>query len=131
MERVEADAIEVDDNLIYRHKSLPFTGTACEYWPDGRLRTEVSYVNGMEDGPSREWYENGNLMSEAAYQKGRAHGVIREWDEAGKLREETRCELGYRLETKKWDARGNLIDHYILDRSDPQFANLQIERQTN
>jgi len=121
--------ISVNDDLIYLYEGKPFTGVGCEYWPDGRLRSEITYVDGMEDGWSRDWYENGVLMSETQYRRGCAVGANREWQENGRLKLEERIEHGFLVESKEWNENGQLVNEYDIRNDNSNFPLLQQARQ--
>lgn len=127
MLKVNDDEIEINDDQIYLYQGIPFTGIACEY-RNGKLASEYSYVNGMEDGLIRAWHDNGQLSLERYCRKGRLHGLNREWDENGVLREESLFESGYRVELKEWDENGRLMNHHVTNESDPEYSWLQRAR---
>ena len=45
------------------NQEVPFTGKAFDYWPDGQMKTEISYKDGKRHGPKTHWYENGQKLS--------------------------------------------------------------------
>lgn len=49
------------------------------YFPDGKVKSETSYVDGLAEGPSRIWDENGKLLSESAMKAGKRHGAMTEY----------------------------------------------------
>ncbi|MFF5189744.1 toxin-antitoxin system YwqK family antitoxin [Streptomyces sp. NPDC000345] len=74
--------------LLYRGELFtgeveePFTGEVEEWLGGARVSLE-SYVDGRPDGPCREWYPDGRLRSEMTVRRGRAVGVSREWHPSG------------------------------------------------
>ena len=65
------------------NQEVPFTGKAVDYWPDGHMKTEISYKEGKRHGPKTHWYENGQKLSEINYMNGKHDGLldclVREW----------------------------------------------------
>lgn len=64
------------------------TGISKSYYPDGTLRSEISYVNDILDGPAFWYYQNGNLQQEKNYSYGKLNGYVREYFANGLLKEE-------------------------------------------
>ncbi|MBI1938224.1 MAG: TonB family protein [Ignavibacteriales bacterium] len=64
------------------------TGISKSYYPDGTLRSEISYVNDILDGPAFWYHQNGNLQTEKNYSYGKLNGYVREYFENGLLKEE-------------------------------------------
>lgn len=68
--------------------SIAQNGIIKSYYPDGVLRSEVSFVNDILDGPAIYFYPNGNLKSEKNYSNGILEGMVKEFYENGLLKEE-------------------------------------------
>lgn len=58
--RVPHEELDFDENLIYFHNRVRFTGIGYEDSPVRGL-SEISYRDGYQDGPSRDWYPSGTL----------------------------------------------------------------------
>jgi hypothetical protein len=56
-----------------------------EYWDNGKLQSETSYVGGVRHGVERWWWENGELWSEYSYEGGKRHGMMKQWWENGDI----------------------------------------------
>lgn len=82
--RVKVDELEFEMCWML-YEGVQFTGIAYDLWPDGRLRSEVPYVEGYATGIQREWYPSGQLKSEGIFNNGVADGFYREWTEDGRL----------------------------------------------
>jgi len=54
-------------------------------YPNGKLRAEISYKQGVPHGYQRVWHENGILASENYFNYGAPEGVGRQWDKDGNL----------------------------------------------
>ncbi len=84
-------------------------GPEKEFWNNGKLASEQTYVRGHQDGPERSWYENGQLDTELAYRGGVAEGPFRHWHENGQLAAERRIVSNEAVGIGRWwDARGRL-----------------------
>jgi antitoxin component YwqK of YwqJK toxin-antitoxin module len=55
------------------------------YFPDGRVQSIGTFVNGLRTGKATVWQENGNLLQEGYYKEGRHVGKWRFYDEQGDL----------------------------------------------
>lgn len=51
-------------------------GISRSYYPDGSIRSEISYVNDILDGAAVEYYPNGNLKSYKEFSNGILHGRV-------------------------------------------------------
>lgn len=51
-------------------------GISRSYYPDGSIRSEISYVNDVLDGAAVEYYPNGNLKSFKEFSNGILHGKV-------------------------------------------------------
>jgi antitoxin component YwqK of YwqJK toxin-antitoxin module len=125
MQRVNVSEIEFTDDFCYRYEGAPFTGVAEEYERDGRLKCEMSFVNGIQEGISREWSSTGILISETAYRNNTLHGRRLDWRENGTKESEKIYEFGICVESKEWDEKGTLVREFHLEESDPQYALLR------
>ncbi len=67
-------------------------GLYKEYFPDGSLRSEVTYKNRKPDGVARTYYKDGTLKREAQFREGVQHGVTRSYYSNGQLKAEERYE---------------------------------------
>jgi len=78
-----------------------------EYWPNGQVRWEHTYQDGVRNGISREYGEDGTLLAEENYEHGKKNGISRVYYGDGTLRMETHYQDGLKngLETTylRWD----------------------------
>lgn len=89
----------------------PFTGIAFEYLRDGTLVTEISYLEGLEEGLEIGWHSNGQRASEIEYVGGSPKGTLREWYENGQVKlEKVIGEFGICLSERRWDEQGKLTE---------------------
>jgi hypothetical protein len=66
--------------------SPTFSGTKKEYWPNGKLKLQQPYRNGLEHGTHKAWHENGTLSYDMPYTNGKVNGRINKWWDNGKKR---------------------------------------------
>lgn len=106
VQRVPEDDLEFDSDQVFTHDAEPFTGIAYDESAVGR--SEVSYRDGLQDGPSRDWFPSGALRSEMMYVRGARHGVSRAYDEHGHLSSETWFEYDICTLRKRYGKDGTL-----------------------
>ena len=63
-------------------------GLFQEFYENGNVSSEGSYVDGLEEGYWKDYRENGNLAAEGYYSKGEEVGIWRYYDENGNFQEE-------------------------------------------
>ena len=78
-------------------------GLIKTYYPNGKIKSEIFYVNKIREGLAKFYYENGNLRQEFSYINGKADGLIKEYYESGKLK------LTYNIENGKKEGRVSLF----------------------
>lgn len=61
------------------------TGVWKCWYPNGKLKSNVFYVNGLEQGVATSWYMDGTIHSETCYENGLMHGYSRLWNGSGVL----------------------------------------------
>ena len=125
MNRVNISEIDFNDDYSYTYKGEAFTGVVMEHGPAGELISEMSFVDGVKEGPIREWYKSGAKRSEKNLHHGALHGVSMEWFETGKPKKREVAELGILLESDEWDEDGTLVATYRLSENDANFKILQ------
>jgi len=69
-----------------------FQGRRVFRYPNGRIKSEMSYNRGLLDGYAKGWWPDGSPRYERNYRRGALHGEARSWDESGELLEE-KCYL--------------------------------------
>lgn len=110
--------------VCYWH-GKPFTGIGCDFNSDGRVLSEIEYVDGIQSGLEKTYFPSGQLQSETTYQHGVAHGCSREWFENGRLKSETYYEYSVPVYAKVWNEAGQLVSDYTLGKDEPAFSLLQ------
>jgi antitoxin component YwqK of YwqJK toxin-antitoxin module len=80
------------------------------FYPDGKLRMEGEYKEGLKDGRWASFYNNGNNWSEGFYKLGINHGKTTTWHENGQKYYEGFYNEGKRSGIWKfWDESGGFI----------------------
>lgn len=93
-----------------KEKKKPLEGVVKAYYPDGKLKTEISYKNGKKNGLAREYFENGNVHLEINYVNDVNHGLTKRYYESGFIYHETPYDSGriHGIE-KKYRGEGQLM----------------------
>jgi antitoxin component YwqK of YwqJK toxin-antitoxin module len=97
---------------------LPFFISGCsrqtkkEYWPDGKLKSEIRVKGTIYDGKATWWYENGIKQMECFYKNNQLDSILVRWFTNGNKQEEQH----YRDNkpdgaNTAWDIEGNKIFH--------------------
>jgi antitoxin component YwqK of YwqJK toxin-antitoxin module len=55
--------LDFDENLVCTYEGERFTGVGYKDVP-GYAVSEISHVDGLQEGPAREWYPSGQLKAE-------------------------------------------------------------------
>ena len=132
MIRVNHDEIDIiyseGGSPTYVLNGKPFTGIGYEEWTKDQLASEITYLNGIQDGIAKEWYENGQLKSIDGLKWNRLHGKFQDWYENGQMKREGIIEFGIVLEKKEWDPDGHLIKEYHIQPDSDRYKKLLAER---
>lgn len=88
-------------------------GTERRYYPDGTLKDEITYLNGLPNGVTRRWHPNGVLAMEIPTKMGEVQGVVRQWNRTGKLLGSYEIKDGNGLQML-WAENGQLIGEIPL-----------------
>ena len=126
--RVEHSDLDYDSDLIFTYQGQLFTGVAYEDVP-GKWLSEVSYRDGMQEGPARDWYPSGVLKGESHYRENALHGTSREFDESGRLVSEKTYEYGILVSRKELDTSGHVTDSFEITPDHQHYARLERYRQ--
>lgn len=60
-----------------------------DYWENGKVKSELSYVDGELNGPCVWYMANGKPQMEVPYSHNKMNGLLRRWHENGNLMEES------------------------------------------
>jgi hypothetical protein len=126
--RVPNSELDFDAELTYRWHDALFTGIGYEESPDGRL-SEISYRNGMQEGPARDWDSAGNLKVESNFRENILHGLSRIYAADGTLTEEVAYEYGIIVEQREQNSLGKLVTAFIVTPESQLYALLERYRR--
>lgn len=126
--RVPDELLDYNEELFYTYNGESFTGIGYADVP-GHGLSEISYVDGAQDGPARDWYLSGQLKYEANYRMNTRHGSTRDFREDGSLVSEMIYDHGVLVRSVTHDSQGNVVDHYEISESDPNFSHLRRLRE--
>ena len=130
--RVSVECLEQDDELVL-FDGHPFTGTAYELFPDGKLRHETTYQDGLPHGYWRDWYADGQMKFESACVKGLRHGQTTRWYTSGAINFIAQYEFGIETEYCEWNNRGEITLRRMLTPDSPgtNYSLLLARRKEN
>ena len=71
--------------LLLNH---PFIGLGqneerIEYWNNGKILSQINYLDGKRDGLCKNWFQNGQLMNKGVYKNGKMIGYWISYHENG------------------------------------------------
>ncbi|QQS35725.1 MAG: TonB family protein [Ignavibacteriales bacterium] len=85
-------------------------GLIKNYFPDGKVESEINFNKNIREGEAKFYYENGNLKEERFYVNGRVEGLVRVFNENGKIKELINLENGKREgPSTLFDEEGNYL----------------------
>jgi hypothetical protein len=88
----------------------PGTTQNRSWWPNGQLRRDVPYHDGVPEGLVESWYPDGGIECRSPHRDGRLHGIDRCWHSNGKLKSEVRFDMDHAVGIGRfWDDRGRLV----------------------
>jgi antitoxin component YwqK of YwqJK toxin-antitoxin module len=64
------------------------TGTWKGYWPNGRVKSKITYAGGLPQGAYSLYYENGQIEEQGTWDLDRNTGAFKRWHANGKLAQE-------------------------------------------
>lgn len=86
LEPVSADKTIMRDGMrSYRDTDKPVTGIVRNYYANGQLLIETSYVDGEKDGSSKIFHENGQVRVNVNYKEGSLGDIVEFFHENGQL----------------------------------------------
>lgn len=85
------------------------SGVKTEKWPNGNIKSEISWHSDQRNGPAKYWYEDGTLQMECNYQNNILNGRLSRYYQDGTKKEQQ----VYKNDTLDgpafaWDRSGNL-----------------------
>lgn len=119
---IEFKALDFTDRYYYRKK--PFTGTAIEYFKNGRIMNVVMLKDGIEDGLRNEYYEDGEARSRTMMNNNVIHGHYYNWYKSGQLKIESLLEYGIIIWQKHYSIDGDLEYDYHISSDEFNYCSL-------
>ena len=107
-------------------------GLYTSFYDNGNKRLEVNYVMGHKDGIQKNYYDNGKIGSEVKYVLGKREGVMTDWDIEGFKSAEVFYKNNYKVGIKKYyDKDGNvtMTEEYKMDRNPLMLKLLKDKRK--
>ena len=87
-------------------------GPYTEWYPEGPLRVQCTYVHGNLHGELTTLYPNGKPESKIDYVNGKLEGHMKEWHPNGTPSEETTFKDGLREgASTRWDSQSTMMSH--------------------
>jgi hypothetical protein len=126
--RVPDSELDYTPELIYSHRGELFTGIGYDHDPTTGI-SEVSYVDGRQEGVSRDWYPSGRLKSETDYRANDHHGFNRDYREDGTISLEEFYEFGLRVWSKTFDEHGRVVESYQILEGSEKYRRLDHYRR--
>jgi TonB family protein len=71
-------------------------GVIKNYYPDGKLESEITFFSGVREGEAKFYNPDGFLKEERYYINGRVDGLVKVYGDSGKLKELVNLEYGRR-----------------------------------
>ncbi len=130
MKRVPMEGILEDEELVAWLDGELFTGVAFEKNGPCGIASEVTYVDGLQEGLARDRYPSGQMKASTWYRGGVQHGEEKEWYSDGSRKLEAAYEFGILLEKKTWSDDGTRTEDYVLGTDDPLQETLRLARAT-
>jgi antitoxin component YwqK of YwqJK toxin-antitoxin module len=101
-----------------------YTGNAVLHWPDGSLRKEANFIDGMLDTQMIWWYQNGQKELEDHYVANLRHGTHRAWHDNGQLMAQGESTHGQRQGSWRWwHDNGQLAEETVYVDNEPLQKN--------
>ncbi len=128
MKRVPMEEILEDEELLARLDGELFTGVAFEKNGPYGIASELTYVDGLQEGLARDCYPSGQIKAIARYRGGVQNGEEKEWYSDGSRKLEAIYEFGILLEKRVWSVDGTKTEDYVLGKDDPLQETLRLAR---
>ncbi len=120
--RLQQNELEFTNDHLAFWKGKPFTGVIYDLHKNGKTWSEMSYVNGYQEGLTREWSESGNLLTTENWRSGYLHGIKQEWFIHGSQKRKAIYEFGILVNNKEWDDSGSLVQNFKISQKDLSYS---------
>jgi TonB family protein len=71
--------------LLFTAAAFSQEGLVTNYYPNGKIESEINYVNKVRDGAAKFYWDNGNPKFEMNYNNGKVDGLVKEYYQNGNL----------------------------------------------
>ena len=107
---VNVKEVALNNGVLYLlNNPGPFTGMVNDKWPDGSMKYQCVYTDGLKDGPELSWHENGKRKLTAQHKANVQEGQRQEWWNNGNMKRITPYSSGKpHGEAKGWHENGRL-----------------------
>jgi|GEM_PF-3919915 len=132
--RVDYDELDFDysaEGVQCLWQDQPFTGVGVELYPDGTLRAESVFRNGLDTKAGSLWYATGQVQRRAVADEARHTLHVTEWYENGSPQSQTTYEFGVKTAEQRWDAQGTLLTDFRITEHDEYYETLLLYRAGN
>jgi antitoxin component YwqK of YwqJK toxin-antitoxin module len=126
--RVRDELLDYDEELNYTYEGKPFTGVGYDEVPGFGI-SEISYSGGFQEGSARDWYPSGKLKSETFYKANMRHGSNREFREDGNVVLEEQYEYGVLVRSVRRGDGGKVVADFEISEGSPGWDELRSRRQ--
>ena len=88
--QVKMENLSRKNGLAYENgSSIPFTGKAISYFPNGDIQTTLEYKDGIPNGELNSWYKKDIKQIEGVVENGKKTGTWKLYFESGKLKKQS------------------------------------------
>lgn len=101
------------NGFLYFNKIL-YTGSTLERYPNGKIKKDVVYLDGKENGAARTFYEKGERETERFYTHGEKDSIHKGWWPGGRSKFEYNFKSGnYNGYFTEWYENGQINQQII------------------
>ncbi len=101
----------------YRTKYGEIDGEYKEWYNNGQLYIQTTYVEGKLHGEYKEWYDNKQLRLQTTYVEGKLHGEYKDWWSNGQLYIHCNYVEGkFHGEYKRWYYNGQILNQHTYNK---------------
>ncbi len=99
-----------ENGLMFKvDSSEPFQGKAVMRYPDGQVKNEAQYRDGLRHGEVVSFYPDGTRESEGVMKDGVYHGNVTFFHPNGHVKSQARFYRGSAVSKKNWDEEGSVL----------------------
>ena len=79
----EVDIVYENEQMLFKKKSKLYTGLVFENYDENHIKTEISVIDGINDGVFKQYYRSGKVQVESKFKKGELFGRFNSFYENG------------------------------------------------